>query len=557
MRHSDLVRIASRAALAELPPMGPRFLAPLLALLGPWACFAPQDPPARTTSAPGPVPFLPAERCALCHSAAPRASALRDAHGADVSPTSTWRATAMASAFVDPYWRAQMAREVELAPERRAEIEALCLTCHAPAAHHAARLAGEPPPTLAGARGDPLAREGVTCTVCHRAGEHGLGTPASFSGNLDIHDEARIYGPYERPFAGPMRMHTGYTPVHGAHVSTSALCGACHTLYTRPAPDAAPFLEQAPYLEWRNSVYADELGPSAETRTCQACHMPAVGATRIARNPGGRDFPIAPRPDVRSHAFRGANTLLAQILAAAGEELGAAAPPAAFAQALAETRAFLAEETAGLALARVEHVGARLELDLAVENRAGHKLPTGYPARRAWLEVVVEAGGAPVFVSGASDAKGRLLGVADELALPHRDVIDEPHEVQVYELVAADLAGRPTTALERMARPLKDTRLLPRGWRADGPHAAETAPVGIGSDDDFSAGGDTVTYSVALEPGVPATIRARLLYQPVPPAWAEALERSATPEARRFLALHAAADPRPEVLASLEATVAP
>lgn len=515
------------------------------------------DVAASSTDAAAFRPFLPAERCALCHSASERATALWNADGEDVSPWGTWRGGPMANAFRDPYWRAQMAHEVELAPEQEAEIVGLCLTCHAPAEHHGARLAGEPPLTLARALERPLAHEGVTCTVCHRAGEHGLGTPASFSGNLDIHGDARIFGPYEAPAPGPMRMHTGFTPTYGPHVSSSALCGACHTLFTRPAPEAQPFLEQAPYLEWRNSVYSDEQEAGAESRTCQACHMPDEGSMRIARNPGGRDFNLQAREHVRSHAFRGANTLLARLLRDHGAELGATAPPEAFERVLLDARALLAHDTARLELADVRRAGGRLELDLRVENLAGHKLPSGYPSRRVWLAVEVRDGDRVLFSSGTWDERGRLVGVADELALPHFDRIEHAGEVQVYERVAEDLEGHVTTDLVRMARARKDTRLLPRGWRSDGPHGEETAPVGLGpDDDDFADGADTVTYALSLPPDSgPLTLRARLGYQAVPPAWAEALRASDTDEARRFLELYDRTEAAPEILADLETSL--
>jgi hypothetical protein len=498
------------------------------------------------------LPFLPAERCAVCHTGSPNATALRNAAGDDVSPFATWQASAMANAFRDPYWRAQMAREVELAPARRAEIEGLCLTCHAPAAHHSARLTGETSPTLASTLADRLAQDGVTCTVCHRAGEQGLGTPASFSGRLAIGGDERIFGPYENPATGPMRMHTGFTPTFGAHMSRSALCGACHTLHTKPSSDAAPFLEQGPYLEWKNSVYSDERGSSADARSCQACHMPDEGTMRIARNPGGRDFNVSEREHVRSHAFRGANTVLARILRDNREELDVRAPPAAFERVLSDARSFLAHDTARLEIVRCEQEGTHLEFDARVENLAGHKLPSGYPSRRVWLAIEVRLADELVFASGTWDAHGRLVGVDDELALPHFDRIESPAQVQVYEMVALDEAGEITTVLGHMAKRAKDTRLLPRGWRPDGPHAAETAPVGLGEhgDDDFVDGADTVTYAVALPADARATITARLCYQPVPPAWAAALEDSNTVEARRFLEMYRRIDFAPEILAS-------
>lgn len=201
---------------------------------------------------------------------------------------------------------------------------------------------------------------------------------------------------------------------------------------------------------------------------------------------------------------------------------------------LQEARAFLGHETARLETA--QRGGTRLEFDVRVENLAGHKLPSGYPSRRAWLAVDVRLGEQIVFSSGAWDERGRLAGVPDELALPHFDRIERPEEVQVYEMLAMDEDGRVTTALRRMARRAKDTRLLPRGWRADGPHTDETAPIGPGTEeDDFAGGSDTVTYALTLPAAAPATITARLCYQSVPPAWPAAQGTHGVPVAQERL----------------------
>ena len=70
-------------------------------------------------------------------------------------------------------------------------------------------------------------------------------------------------------------------------------------------------------------------------------------------------------------------------------------------------------------------------------------------------------------------------------------------DVVVYEAVPVDTAGAPTTRPSAMARMSKDTRLLPRGWRPDGPHGDRTAPVGTAGDPDFAAGGDEVQARLA------------------------------------------------------------
>lgn len=514
---------------------------------------APQSPTPELGAPASDLPsaFLRAERCARCHSHSARASALTGPDGDDVSPHGTWRATPMAQAFRDPYWRAQVARESELAPDAAASLETFCARCHAPAAVHDAVIFERDVPRLAALARDPMASEGVTCTVCHQAQPDGLGDETSFDGRLTIRDERRIFGPYPSPAPGPMRMHTGYTPTHGEHVTRSALCGSCHTLRTGHAPHASPFVEQSPYLEWRNSEFSDEPDTRETSRSCQACHMPDVGAMRIARMPSGLDFNIEVRPHVRSHAFVGANAFLLDLLRANAERLGITVPAAALARAAAATRANLAHRTARVAIERVTRDADGLEFDVRVENLTGHKLPTGYPSRRAWLAVDVTQRGERVYSSGLFDPRGRLVGVADELGLPHFDRIEHASEVQVYESVAVDGEGRVTTALTRMARRAKDSRLLPRGWSADGPHAEETRPVGIEGDDDFRDGTDVVTYAIALPEEVRGELRivVNLCYQPIPPAWADGLRASAAPEAQLFLDLYDAADPTPETLA--------
>ena len=273
--------------------------------------------------------FMEAKQCALCHSGSPGALAMTDANGNDVSPFLTWSATTMANAFKDPYWRAQMSREIEKEPGRKEAVESLCLRCHAPAPSHQARLDGAPMPSFEALESNPLARDGVSCTVCHQTQPANLGKAESFSGRLDIRNEQKLFGPFKDPVAMPMRMHTGYTPTLGAHISSSALCGSCHTLYTQAEGARGPFLEQAPYLEWRNSIYSDEPGRTASSRSCQECHMPDAGAMRIARNPMGTDFNIAPRENVRTHVFVGGNAFMLDLLRENAAELGVTATPEA------------------------------------------------------------------------------------------------------------------------------------------------------------------------------------------------------------------------------------
>jgi len=491
--------------------------------------------------------FTTSEQCAVCHSIAPGAHAMRSALGDDVSPHGLWQGTMMANAFRDPYFHAQLQKETAAAGE---QVQELCLRCHAPMAWHERVLAGGAPPRLADLDGDIVADDGVSCTVCHQIAATDLGDAATFSGRPRFGTERRIWGPFADVVTGPMQAQVRYTPTHGPHVQRSALCGTCHTLVTEH--HGTPFPEQTPYLEWRNSEFDDEHGATATSRTCQQCHMARTGATRIARTPMGFDFAIPPRAGYAAHAFVGGNAFMLDLLQEHREELDVLAEPEALARMAAATRRQLAESTARLSISAIEQRDGEARFAVRVENLTGHKFPTGYPARRAWLHVEVYCGGQFVFECGANDEQGRLVGVEHEDRLPHVQTVTQPGDVVVYELVATDPDGAPTTYLTRMVHKQKDNRLLPRGWRADGPHIADIAPVGTDGDADFAAGGDTVAFRIPLPAGVRGRVQvqATLRYQSVPPHWVDALRPVEAEAAQRFVRMYDAADKTPETVAT-------
>lgn len=524
------------------------------------AGLAAQDPtPERPPLGPGPLwrgPVRPTARnevfatgdgCAMCHSASSASSAMRSATGEDVSPHALWRASVMANAFRDPFFRAQVAREVAADPDRGEEVQALCLRCHAPMLHHSRRLAGQGPIDAAHAAGDPLAKDGVSCAVCHQIQPTGLGTEATWAGKGRIEKGRRIFGPFEKPVQAPMQQFASFEVVHGPHVQTAGLCATCHTLHTGHTGETFP--EQTPFLEWRNSEFADENGPTPTSRTCQQCHMADLGRTRIARDPSGTDFLVVPRAPYRSHSFVGGNAFLLDLFAKNAEDLGVDAPIEALQQNAKASRRLLAEDTIALSIGEPVRHGGKLQFAVRLENLTGHKFPTGFPARRAWLHVQVRTAFGTAFESGRYDADGHLIDVEDEAGEPHRQRITSKKEVAVWEMVAADVAGQPTTLLTSMRRRMKDNRLLPKGWRPDGPHATDTAPIGTAGDADFVAGGDTVAFEVDFPANAPkATVVAWVLYQTMPPHWIAPLREVDAPECRVFVGMYDAAKKRPEVV---------
>jgi hypothetical protein len=534
---------------------------------------APQPAPGAATAEEKPEPFAASSLCAWCHSNAAAARAMRDPKGREVSPFLLWSGTAMASSSRDLIWRAAVAAEVAAAPSQERAIVGVCMRCHAPMGARTLPPGDLGLDLLAPGKADALTADGVSCTVCHRIAAEGLGEAATFVGNFALVPDGQVAGPHRDPFTRPMLHHTSFEPVYGAQLLHSGLCGTCHTVITAPlaAGDGAPpFVEQAPYLEWRNSVFATE---GSDGATCQACHVPArtdEGArirTRIARHPRGFDFPpLDDRMPYGRHVLVGGNTLLPRLLAAA-PPTGAdeARPP--YEQVAAVAAKQLASRTARVEIERARLAGRTLSFVARVVNLTGHKFPTGHPSRRAWLRVRVrDAAGRIVLASGEHDAAGRILGASgaplESEAIggpvePHRTTVRGPDEVQVWESVMEDGQGAPIETLLAAARPRKDDRLLPAGWSPAHPDAARTRPVGTVDDADFVAGEDRVAFQLELPAAVkrPLRVEATLLFQTLGARHAAALTRGDGEPARALAAALARAGNAPAQVAVARRTV--
>ena len=415
--------------------------------------------------------FVSSGLCLICHSNASQATALRDGHKRGIGPYDLWRTSMMANSSADPIWRAVVAAEVAATPSRQAEIEAKCLRCHTPMASVQAEWDETSPNRARFLHGNStlarLAADGVSCTVCHQIPPEGLGEDKSFSGHYQIGDQGRIYGPHARPFSMPMYRHTGYIPTHSNHVRKSALCAACHTLYTDAlSPDGIStghtLLEQGPYVEWQNSQFSDETaGPSEHAASCQDCHAPTTDVdgnsikTRIARNPHGGDFPpVSPRQPFGRHVFTGGNTLAPELLRRQLGERLSEADNAALDATIRSAREMLRKETAEIAIEKVERHDRQLQVTVSVSNLTGHKLPTAYPSRRVWIRLTARDGsGQVVFDSGGFDRHGRIVESAGQPLpseqtsgpiVPHLTEITSPNQVQIYQSIMEDAQGQVT-----------------------------------------------------------------------------------------------------------------
>jgi hypothetical protein len=175
------------------------------------------------------------------------------------------------------------------------------------------------------------------------------------------------------------------------------------------------------------------------------------------------------------------------------------------------------------------------------QNLTGHKLPTGYPSRRAWLHVVVlDRNGGVLFESGAIEATGAINGNDNDRdgmqVEPHYTRITSADQVQIYESVMGDAMKRPTTGLLGGVRFLKDNRLLPGGFdkATAGPDIRVVGDAA--ADDNFSAGTDRVRYVVnAGATEGPFQVDVELRFQPVGYRWAQNLTQYDASETKQFV----------------------
>ncbi|HVT08990.1 MAG TPA: hypothetical protein VHO67_16135 [Polyangia bacterium] len=534
------------------------------------AAFVPRRAPADEPRAL----FSASDRCLACH------NGLTTPSGEDVSIGFAWRASIMANAARDPYWQAAVRREIVDHPQASSSIQDECAACHMPMTRFQARVAGHEGqifghlgggPRAGGA--DPLAVDGVSCSLCHQLQNGGRGLEHDGELRIDLTrawGDRLIFGPYDVPPARARVMHSsaGFVPARANNLASAELCSTCHTLYTTPVAsagppagsgshDAQPFPEQVPYLEWRASAYARE----KTGKTCQACHM------TFTTQPVPAASVLAPARDhFARHGFQGANFFMLAMLERYRSELDVAALPQELSLSRQRTLELLHTSAATVTLSHVELRGDVLEAEVAVGNLSGHKLPTAYPSRRAWLRFVVrDSRDRMLFSSGGLRPDGSIEGNdndRDPLAFePHYRVIATPEQVQIYEAIMLDAQGRVTTGLLSATRYGKDNRLLPDGFDKASAGQDYAVQGDARADPDFQGGGDHVAYEVRLpaRPDGPLRVDVELLYQPIAFRWAHNLTPyGSAPEPARFVGYYEAMSAgSATTLAAATARVAP
>ena len=490
--------------------------------------------------------FTGSGKCAGCHGKDANEYAGITAEGWEVNVTDHWRSSIMGNSAKDPFWKAKVSHEVAVNPDHQLELEDKCTSCHAPMGHFAAHFDGAAHYTMAMLASDSLGMDGVSCNACHQQDPENIGN--FFSGELEFVEDT-IYGPYggeDDPiplFGQPMTSFVGFEPLYGEHVDQSETCAGCHTLSTSTADldgnlTGNKFVEQATYHEWLNSIYAVDNDPEAQE--CQGCHMPRIDEPIVI---SANYIFLQGRSPYGLHYMAGANTFMLEMFRDNVDELGLAATPEQFDTSLVQTMKILTEQTVDMELNELWFQDDTIAFEVFLQNKAGHKFPSGYPARRAFIELELTDGdGNTLFHSGEVQDDWEVFG-HDATYEPHYDEITEEEQVQIYELVLGDVNGDVTTVLERADIALKDNRIAPIGFSTSHEVYDTTEVVGLALMDENwnhedgieGSGSDRVLYKIGLDGYAgDLNVTARVYYQPLPPKWMEEMFSFSTPEIDYF-----------------------
>ena len=248
-----------------------------------------------------------------------------------------------------------------------------------------------------------------------------------------------------------------------------------------------------------------------------------------------------PRVGMHQHTFTGGNFFVLRMLNEHRNELSVSALPTELTAEAERTTTFLQTQAARVTIRNVSAGSSKLTADVFVENLTGHKLPTAFPSRRAWLHVVIrDRDGKTVFESGALNPDGSIKGNVNDLDAsqfePHFREITNPDQVEIYEPILKDSESHVTTGLAAAIGYAKDNRLLPSGFNKESADK-DIAVIGDAADDpDFTAGSDLVRYSVNIANAQgPIQMDAELCYQPIGFRWAHNLAPYHASELQRFV----------------------
>lgn len=506
----------------------------------------------------GSAKFITSDQCASCHDATYSNSSLPNMileekeNGTtqliNLSPYSEWRASPMSLAGRDPIFFAQIQSETNNLPQLTNCIELICLKCHSAMAQRQLAIDTpgqdtenckslfplEPPPEVPFGKSlelsmltqwpnsennefqkyGALARDGVSCRVCHNISDVDLGNENTFTANFVTGPPDEIFGPYENItiVPKPMENSIGVEPLFADHFvrtnkSSSDVCGTCHNvlipIFNNDGTIAKKgSFEQSTQLEWLNSDFS-RVGPGLQT--CANCHMQThykgedlsfkianIESSDFApttnRLPDA-DITLTERDTFARHSLHGLNIFINEmfqqfpILLGARQisyQTGTATVPSLITGGKSMIE-MAQNETAVIDIQDLEITPeGQLRAVIEVVNLVGHYLPSGVGFRRVFIEFLVrDIDGKMLWASGRTNELGAILrGTSTNEVLlseepvkfpdapfqPHYQTITQDDQVQIYQGVAIDSEGNLTTSVVRSVDGVKDNRIRPKGF---------------------------------------------------------------------------------------------
>ncbi len=495
--------------------------------------------------------FLASNSCGGCHGYDSAHVSNINESGNDVNLVERWESSMMANAAKDPLWRAKVSQEITINPGHSGILQNKCTSCHAPMGRFTSMFHGNPFYGITDLEHDSLGLDGVSCGACHKISPN---TGFSYSGNT-LYDTTHVeYGPFTAPSVGPMQLYEGFTPTFSSHMDNAKLCSSCHTLITQSADLAGnltggEFVEQATYHEFENSNF-----PSQNIK-CQTCHMPQnLDGIVIANGFLG----LTPRVPFNQHTFVGANSFMVNMIKNNRDSLGVYVPVDKFDSTIVAALDMLKNKSINYHLTMDNITSDTAFFSVKIENKVGHKFPSGYPSRRAVVQfVVLDANSDTVFQSGIYNAQQRVMG-ENPAWEPHHNIINQSGVSQIYEMAMGDVNSNFTSVLERASVLLKDNRIPPAGFTTTHP-VYDTCKISADAlaDDDFNkvntvegSGIDYVHYHVPVTGHTgPFSVKTKVYYQSVPPKWTDEMFTLNTAPINRFKTMYQNADQTPILVA--------
>ena len=340
-------------------------------------------------------------------------------------------------------------------------------------------------------------------------------------------------------------------------------------------------VEQATYLEWLNSEFENEFDTeNPKAQSCQDCHMSQglvdkdagidipqlktrIAAVQDNTYPDAENLAELEKLNIRRreegyrrHNFVGLNVFLVELFRQYDEVLGVRKNDFMTGSSLDIDHAIknyqrqATEDVVDLELSTSLESNT-LSATVDIRNKAGHRFPSGVGFRRAFVELLVvdkqdDGEEKIVWSSGRTDENGIILGAdGNHLATeffkpdeqtnaqshqPHHQEITSQDQVQIYETLLQNNSKVFTTSFIHGCHTIKENRLLPRGWKAEGPdpalagaylkatHPGEEAKKDSRYTD--GSGSDQIVYKIELPTELDTknlSVKVSMYYQAFPP----------------------------------------